>query len=162
MPAILRGVSMKTIKTLLMIFICCLFQNAFAEIDTSSQKRIFAEINAYRVKQGLSPLKMNSVMNEVAQKHSQDMANHVVPFSHQGFGKRMNKLFSEFKHSRGIAENVAYAYHDTKGIVRLWLNSSGHRRNIEGKFNLTGIGVAYDGKRVYVTQIFLLNKGLTQ
>jgi uncharacterized protein YkwD len=41
-------------------------------------------------------------------------------------------------------------------VVDGWLNSPGHRRNIEGDFRLTGIGIAKrsDGM-VYFTQIFI-------
>jgi len=36
-----------------------------------------------------------------------------------------------------------------------WLNSPGHKKNIEGNFTLTGIGYARDHKgNIYFTQIF--------
>jgi uncharacterized protein YkwD len=43
-------------------------------------------------------------------------------------------------------------------VVDNWLKSPMHKKNIEGAFNLTGIGVAADKKgTLYFTQIFVSN-----
>jgi uncharacterized protein YkwD len=124
--------------------------------DAQSQEVIFNEINSYRVKQGLSPLKLSSVISEEAKTHSRDMAEEKVPFGHDGFYHRVHRLFAKFRPARGAAENVAYVYEDARGAVNLWLHSAGHRKNIMGNFNLTGIGIVHgEDDRVYVTQIFL-------
>jgi uncharacterized protein YkwD len=54
------------------------------------------------------------------------------------------------------AENVAYGNITAKEVVDNWLKSPGHRRNIEGKYTITGIGVAKssDGT-IFFTQIFV-------
>jgi uncharacterized protein YkwD len=40
-------------------------------------------------------------------------------------------------------------------VVDGWLKSPGHKRNIEGDFTLTGIGIASDKQgNIYFTQIF--------
>ena len=48
---------------------------------------------------------------------------------------------------------------NAKQVVNMWLNSDGHRKNIEGNYNLTGIGVVKgkDGA-LYFTQIFVNKK----
>lgn len=126
--------------------------------DTSNQKIIFDDINAYRVKHGLSQLENSDAISTEAKRHSLDMANHTIPFGHDGFDQRMHKLFGQFKQSRGIAENVAYTSEEAESVVQQWLKSSGHRENIEGNYNMTGIGIAHDKNGlVYVTQIFLRN-----
>lgn len=150
-------------KTVISFFLIALFisQAALAQLTSNNnaieQKAIFNAINAYRVQHGLSALKLNSEISAAAEQHSQDMADKHVPFGHEGFRSRIRTLFREFNHPRGAAENVAYIYGgDTMDVVDMWLHSSGHRRNIEGSFNLTGIGIAHDSQgRVYVTQIFL-------
>jgi uncharacterized protein YkwD len=54
------------------------------------------------------------------------------------------------------AENVAYGQLSAKAVVDGWLKSAPHKKNIEGNYNLTGIGLAKDRKGViYFTQIFL-------
>jgi uncharacterized protein YkwD len=60
---------------------------------------------------------------------------------------------------RTAAENVAaeLGYDDpAEEIVRGWLASTGHRKNIEGGYDTTGIGIARSpAGKVYVTQIFV-------
>jgi uncharacterized protein YkwD len=68
-------------------------------------------------------------------------------------------LYSQIKQCEGGAENVAYNYKNAQDVVRNWIASSGHRRNIEGNYNLTGIGLARDRRgKLYFTQIFLRTK----
>jgi uncharacterized protein YkwD len=126
------------------------------DIDKANQKAILFHVNEYRAKHHLKPLQMNNSMSEEAARHSRDMARHAVPFGHKYFDKRIHRLFAEIKDCQGGSENVAYNYKDGKDVVRNWLTSPGHRRNIEGNFNLTGIGLARDTKgKLYFTQIFL-------
>jgi uncharacterized protein YkwD len=125
-------------------------------IDKSDQKSILANINAYRAKYRLEPLKINNFISNVALNHSRNMAEDHIPFGHAGFRERTIELFKQFKHARAIAENVAYTDFNARSVIKLWLNSPGHRKNIKGNYNLTGIGIASDKNgRVYVTQIFL-------
>ncbi len=125
-------------------------------IDRINQKAILVYVNEYRVKHGLKPLKMNNLMSVEAAKHSRNMASHTIPFGHKYFDKRIHRLFAEIKHCSGGAENVAYNYKDAKDVVRNWLTSPGHRRNIVGNYNLTGIGLARDKRgKLYFTQIFI-------
>jgi uncharacterized protein YkwD len=127
-----------------------------AEVDSANQKAILYYVNAYRTKHHLNPLQMNPQMSAEAAKHSRDMVRHAIPFGHKYFDKRIHRLFKEIKNCQGGSENVAYNYKDGKDVVKNWLTSSGHRRNIEGNFNLTGIGLARDKNgKLYFTQIFL-------
>lgn len=77
--------------------------------------------------------------------------------SHDGSTER----FSRMRHSFGVlgaAENVAVACgHGDRSagvLYRGWLESEGHRANLEGDFDLSGLGVASDGDCVYATQLF--------
>lgn len=122
----------------------------------NTRQDILNEVNAYRQQHGLSPLKLNAAISAEAQQHSQEMADNKVPFGHDGFYQRSDRLRRIFPESNGAAENVAYQYNNHHDVVSLWINSSGHRRNIEGNYNLTGIGIASDRRgRVYFTQMFL-------
>ncbi|WED43461.1 CAP domain-containing protein [Legionella cardiaca] len=125
-------------------------------IGSSMQKGILFYINEYRAKRGLKPLKMNNLMSKEAEIHSREMANHKIGFGHQDFNKRIKRIYTEIKFCRGGAENVAYNYKDAQDVVKNWLTSPGHRRNIVGNYNLTGIGLARDSRgKIYFTQIFL-------
>ncbi len=145
-------------KKILGIIFLTLFTPVYAlDFDADFQKEILNEVNHYRVSQGLTELKLSSNISKEAKEHSVEMANNSVKFGHNGFDKRMNTVFGEFNQPRGIAENVAMSPFSAQSIVKMWLNSPGHKKNIEGDFNYTGIGFAYDKNGyAYVTQIFLL------
>lgn len=128
----------------------------YAAIDAENQKKILVYVNQYRQKRGLPPLKMNKLISQEAERHSRDMGTHRVPFGHQYFSKRIKRIFDDIQQCHGGAENVAYNYRDAKIVVEQWLTSPGHRRNIEGRYNLTGIGLARDSRgKLYFTQIFV-------
>jgi len=117
---------------------------------------ILVYINQYRVQHGLPKLVMNRVLSDEALKHSADMATHVVPFGHDGFSQRMDHLHQRIPASLSGAENVAYNYKTAKIVADGWINSPGHRQNLMGHYNLTGIGIAHDKMgRLYYTQMFL-------
>ena len=128
-----------------------------AQDDVRIQNEILYYVNAYRAKHHLSPLKMSSVISNEATQHSRHLASKRIPFGHDGFSGRIKRLYAHFKECRGGAENVAYYKIDPKVLVEKWVASPGHRRNIEGRYNLTGIGIAHAKKGwAYYTQIFVM------
>lgn len=123
---------------------------------TAIQNAVLIHINKYRVHHGLPPLKMNPKIVAVAKQHSMDMATHRVPFGHKYFTKRVAQLHTQVKNSGAGAENVAYNYKDAPTVVQQWILSPGHKRNIVGNYDVTGIGVVRDRQgKLYYTQIFL-------
>jgi len=126
-------------------------------IDTKGmEKDILYYINQYRNSIGLSSLQMLNAATEQAIKHSADMANRSMPFGHEGFDDRIDNIVKKIGFIHASAENVAYGKLTAKEVVDLWLNSPGHKKNIEGNYALTGIGIAKDGDGiVFYTQIFL-------
>lgn len=155
---------MKKINFLLQLFVIAstiLIVKPAIAAQASTQTNILALVNAYRAKESLPPLVNNSEIASAAEQHSREMAEKKIPFGHDGFSQRMHGLFKEIAGANGGAENVLYAdVDDAKTVVRAWLNSSGHRKNIAGRFNLTGIGIAHDKNgRVYLTEIFVRNSG---
>jgi uncharacterized protein YkwD len=136
-----------------------LFHQTHAASDANLQDEILHYINQYRIKHHLSQLKTNDLITLEATKHSQEMAQHQIPFGHQKFQQRMARLMKQIDNARGGAENVAFNYKTAKIVVNGWLNSPGHRHNIRGNYNLTGIGIARDKQgRIYYTQLFLRAK----
>jgi len=132
-------------------------QHKVAHSDAEYQQSILFYINEYRAKHHLKPLVLKQDMSLEAAKHSRAMSNNAIPFGHTGFSGRIKRLYSKNKNSRGGAENVAYYRMDAKKLVDAWVASPGHRRNIQGNYNLTGIGIAHSKKDgwAYFTQIFL-------
>ena len=130
--------------------------NLFTSPDDKLANDILHYVNEYRHKKGLPTLTMNAVISAQAQQHSENMAAHKTAFGHNGFDARMSRISSQLGRANATAENVAMGGMGAKQVVNMWLTSPGHRRNIEGPYNLTGIGIASDGKgNLYFTQIFI-------
>jgi len=116
---------------------------------------VLGYVNDYRRKKRLPALAMNGIINAQAQKHSDNMAAHRTAFGHNGFQRRMKNISSQIRGINATAENVAFGNLTAKEVVENWLQSPGHRQNIEGPYNLTGIGIATDSRgNLYFTQIF--------
>ncbi|WP_421655300.1 CAP domain-containing protein [Leptothermofonsia sp. ETS-13] len=124
----------------------------------SLEQSVLTQINQHRRSRRLPPLTLDSRISTQAQAHSQAMASGRVPFSHNGFQQRVQVIARSIPYA-GAAENVAYniGHQDpATQAVQGWLKSSGHRKNIEGNYDLTGIGVAQNSKgQYYFTQIFI-------
>ena len=116
---------------------------------------ILKYVNEYRHSKGLKALQANSFISSVALDHSRNMLSGKTPFGHDGFRDRIDRIKKKLGPIHVAAENVASGPMGAREVVDGWLHSPGHRRNIEGDFRLTGIGLAY-GKRgmIYFTQIF--------
>lgn len=126
------------------------------------QQAVHAQINQYRTGRGLPPLRLDARISQQALVHSQAMASGQVPFSHNGFQQRVQAIARTITYS-SAAENVAYNQGYKKPdqqAVQGWLKSPGHLKNIQGQFDLTGIGVARNAKgEYYFTQIFIRTAG---
>lgn len=128
---------------------------------TELVQQVHQEINQYRSSLDLAPLTLNAQISRQAQMHSQKMAQGRVKFSHHGFERRVEKLKHKIPYRR-ISENVAYNQGYSKPATKAvagWIESEGHRQNIIGNYNLTGIGVAKNQQgEYYFTQIFIGEK----
>ncbi len=127
---------------------------AAAPISMSRQILVF--VNEYRRSKGLPALEANSFISSVALGHSRDMLTGKSAFGHDGFRERINVISGQLGKLHVAAENVASGPMSAREVVDGWLHSPGHRRNIEGDFRLTGIGLA-EGRNgmIYFTQIFV-------
>jgi uncharacterized protein YkwD len=125
-----------------------------SSVTDSMETEILQFVNDDRKQHGLPVLQLNAMESSLALKHSQDMASGKVKFGHDGFNTRV-KAIQKALGSNEIGENVASGPMTAREVVDGWLNSPGHKRNIEGNFTLTGIGYARDKKGdIYFTQIF--------
>jgi uncharacterized protein YkwD len=118
------------------------------------ETEILQFVNEDRKQHDLRQLQINSRESSLALKHSEDMAKGKVKFGHDGFNSRA-KIIQKELGATEIGENVASGLMTAREVVDGWLNSPGHKKNIEGDFLLTGIGYARDKKgEIYFTQIF--------
>lgn len=116
-------------------------------------------INEHRTAQGLAPLVFSPAIAEIARGHSRAMAEQREPFGHGGFDERAEAIRRVVAY-RALSENVAWNNHSRSATAEVaargWIQSSGHRRNLEGPYTVTGIGVVRDARGAFhYTQIFV-------
>jgi len=127
---------------------------------TAKERSVLLGINRIRKQNGLSELKMNSALTELARNQSGDLAATGI-FSHtNSSGQNLRARLSGTPFERSFAgENLQKNnYPDpVTAAIDGWVHSPGHFRNIlDGRFTETGIGVARDDQGYLVfTQIFL-------
>lgn len=118
---------------------------------------VFELTNAEREKYGLSLLKWNDVLTEVAMAHSQDMATrgYVDHYTPEGLspGDRLDAAGISYSM---WAENIAVGQATPEEVVAGWMNSPGHRANIlNARITEMGAGYASGGfYGDYWTQVF--------
>jgi len=122
------------------------------------EQQTLQRINQHRVGAGKDALQFQDDITKVARQHNQNMADGSVKLGHECFTERVNTIKS-IMHVLNAGENVAYnsGFPDPAAIaVDGWLKSEAHKDNIEGDYNLTGIGIARSsGGSYYFTQIFV-------
>jgi len=129
-------------------------------IDLRTMERdVHKKINAYRAEKGLDQLAWDDRLADQARAHSVAMARGKRGFGHSGFKERIDATRVQFT---SAAENVGQNQgfdEPADQAVDGWLDSDGHRTNIEGRYNLTGVGVARSRSgTLFFTQIFMLAK----
>lgn len=111
-------------------------------------------VNQERAKAGCSAVKLNGRLTDAAQEHSADMAEH-ENMSHTGSdGSTPSDRISAAGYNwRSYGENVAYGYSSPSSVMKGWMDSPGHRRNmLDCSFKEIGVGLAQPGS--YWTQDF--------
>lgn len=124
---------------------------------TANEQEVFDLINAKRVANGLSALKVNDELQNVARIKAQDMVDNNY-FSHNSpiYGTPFNMIKNFGISYKTAGENIA-GNSSNSGAVNAWMNSEGHKANIlNSSFNYTGIGVVTSPKygKIYV-QMFM-------
>jgi uncharacterized protein YkwD len=125
--------------------------------------------NTERQNSGLPELTRDTILDQIAQERSRDMANRGY-FSHEdpeGGPLPLEKLLlaNGFSYLQA-GENIAYFLGPTEVDLlpelstKKWMESPGHRENLlDAYYNMTGFGIAStqtdEGTIWYLTQIFV-------
>lgn len=116
-------------------------------------KEVHRLVNIHRISIGLPELEWSEIIAAECRIHSSNLAI-TGTVNHDGFYERIERI-KEMIPVSWAGENVAQNW-STQAAVTSWLNSPGHKSNIESNSNLTGVGVSFDGDRaMYLTQIFI-------
>lgn len=111
-------------------------------------------INDYRIGLNLTPLNNLNIIKSVAYTHTEYMleSNDV---SHANFYQRSLAL-TENASAINVGENVAYGFSNAQSVVNAWINSDGHRANIEGDFNYFDVSAEQNAQgKWYFTNMFI-------
>ncbi len=140
------------------VFMCtvsCSKDESPEDIEALSiTEEIFQLVNEHRVYIGKEALTINSLATQLAEEHTLFMI-HQNTISHDHFDTRADRLFNE-ENATNVGENVAAKQRTAKDVMDAWLNSRGHRENIEGDFTHIGISaIKNNDGYYYYTQLFL-------
>ena len=124
--------------------------------DHAVEQRVLELINAERAKAGLAPVSYNGILDSAAEKHASHMSR-VGRMAHDsiGDGDPGQRARAE-GWRRAWGENVATGQTSPEQVVREWMNSPTHRRNImDPDFRSMGVGyVTAANGRSYWAQEF--------
>jgi uncharacterized protein YkwD len=124
-----------------------------APADVPQVQQVLAMVNEARDLAGCKPVALDDRVVKAAQGHSTDMATRDY-FSHTtpegvDFAERMRAA----GYPSPGGENIAMGQRSADQVMRAWMNSDGHRRNILN-CGFTTIGVGLDTRGWYWTQNF--------
>ncbi len=121
------------------------------------KQRVVNLTNSRRRNHGCRNLSRNDALDRAAQTHTRKMAgrnmlSHELP-GEASLGVRVRRAGYNWT---GVAENVAAGYTTPQAVVRAWMRSSGHRRNILNcRYRHIGVGYAVSNRGTpYWTQVF--------
>lgn len=113
---------------------------------------IISLVNAERVRNGLNPLKENSLLDKSAEMKAKDMLERAY-WSHNSpagvetwvFFKKVGYLYTE------AGENLAKNFYNTNNVFHSWMLSPSHKENIlKSVYEETGVGVIYPTTNSYL------------
>lgn len=115
--------------------------------QASDEDRMIGHTNYSRAQHGLAPLAVDASLRDLARAHSAGMAGAGRIFHNPHLAAQVPGGW------RSIGENVGMGG-SVDQVHNALMNSPGHKANITGDYDYFGIGVAWVGGTVYVTEVF--------
>jgi uncharacterized protein YkwD len=139
--------------------------------DWPAQRQDFADrvvqlVNQHRASLGLSQLSVAAAPTGSAVWKARHMARYLY-MTHNDPAPPVARSTADRMAACGVTggwgENIAYGYSTPEAVMQGWLNSPGHRANIEnGSYRSIGVGAAVGSNgRVYWAQAFSTQAGTT-
>lgn len=119
------------------------------------EQKVVDLTNQERAKNGLPALKVDVTLSKMAREKSRDMsANGYFSHTSPTYGSPFD-MMKKYGISYSYAgENIAMGQRTPEEVVKAWMNSEGHRKNIlSPNFNYIGVGYVSQGN--YWTQEFI-------
>jgi uncharacterized protein YkwD len=144
---------------------------AFAARSSDSEKdlddktlceRVFMAHNRIRAEKKLPSLAVSAKLTAAADAHARDMAAH-EKMTHKGSNgsNPFDRIARQAYNYRRAGENVAVGYLSTERLMKGWMDSPHHKKNILGSFSQIGVACATgaDGKRYWCVTFGLPARG---
>jgi uncharacterized YkwD family protein len=119
------------------------------------EQKVVDLTNQERSKNGLPALKVDLTLSKMAREKSRDMsANGYFSHTSPTYGSPFDMMKKYGISYRYAGENIAMGQRTPEEVVKAWMNSEGHRKNILSP-NFNHIGVGYVSQGNYWTQEFI-------
>lgn len=142
----------KKIK-LLIIFLILLTSCSHNPVKTSFSMQ--QELLLLHIKERNAPLDTNPKLMIAAQKHAEWMAkNNILSHTGENNTQPWDRALKEGYHYVKIGENIATGSDDVNDVMKRWMKSTWHRRNILSDYQEVGIGVASNKNTTYFVVLF--------
>ncbi len=130
-------------------------QKPSTETQSGFEAEVLRLVNVERANYGLAPLTMHAKASEVAKIKAVDMyENRYFDHTSPTYGTPFEMLKSFGISYKAAAENIAQGFTSPAAVVRGWMNSDGHRKNILNS-KYTQIGIGYESKGNNWVQLFI-------
>lgn len=119
------------------------------------EQKVVDLTNQERANNGLPALKVDLTLSKMAHEKSRDMsANGYFSHTSPTYGSPFDMMKKYGISYRYAGENIAMGQRTPEEVVKAWMNSEGHRKNIlSPNFNYIGVGYVSQGN--YWTQEFI-------
>ena len=94
-------------------------------------EKAVSDLNSYRARYGLGPVKLNTRLNDASEVHAKDLAEHGIA-SHTGSdgSSHSDRVQREGYYFSIAAENVATGQKSWEKVFKAWQDSPGHNENL--------------------------------
>ncbi len=130
----------------------CATHRSWGTVTPSYERQVLTLVNQHRRSVGLRPLRRSASLTRAARWKSRHMARfryfeHADPSGRSPFQRIAD---CGFKRRLATGENIAAGQRTPQAAFRAWMNSPGHRRNIEyAGFRFMGVGAVHRRGSVY-------------
>lgn len=137
----------------------CQRDPGWGEVKTTWAGEVLTLTNGHRASLGLGPLAPSASLTDAATWKAAHMAGYEY-MSHDDpappIGRTWDQRIRDCGYSSGAGENIAYGYRSPQAVFQGWLDSAGHRRNIENpSYKVIGVGAAVNADGTpYWAQVF--------
>lgn len=147
----------------------CTADPGWGTVRSELTGRIFELVNQHRTARGLTALSGSGSLGASATWKARHMAAYTYMTHNDPAPPVARSAEARFEtcgyptERAGWGENIAYGYATPEAVMQAWLNSAGHRANIENpSFRTLGVGAASSSTgRIYWAQAFGTQTGST-